>query len=348
MIKIRQLTKEEQQILREHYKNSGCALIRERAHALLLTNQKRTAKDTALILMKKQDTICHWLNDFNQHGLSTIFHKYEGNTNAAKLTKEQKEEIQETLKSPPSDKGLPNAFWTVPVIKEYIKAEFGVVYESARSYHYILRFSGLSFKLPIPFDFKRNPEQINFRLKEIHQELPRYLNDRKWEVLAADETRIIRKTETRRAWLKKNEKTIIKVHRTKEYQNYFGALNLKNKKSSVIRLDWQNTKEIIKALEELSKSYPRKKICILWDNAKHHKSKDLREKLSKGNSLQHIYLINFPPYAPDTNPQEHVWRFGKDMLSNTIQSAFDQTRTLFEQSIKARQFDYKIPEFVLR
>ncbi|MBU4481706.1 IS630 family transposase [Patescibacteria group bacterium] len=348
MIQIRQLTQEEKQIFKNYYKKSDCLLLKERAHALLLADQNRSVKDIALILMRKGDTICQWLKDFNQRGVSTIFHKYESNTNASKLTLEQRKEIEKTLKSPPSDKGLPKQFWNVPAIKEYIRGEFDVVYESNRSYHYLLKFNGLSFKLPTPFDFKRDKEQINQKLKEIHKELPKYLNSIDWEVLVADEARITWEAEIRRAWLKKNEKTIIKVHRSNEYQNYFGALNLKNKKARTIKLSWQDTEEIIKALEELSMSYPDKKICLIWDNARWHKSKQLREKLKKNNSLKHIHLINFPPYAPDVNPEEHVWKFGKDMLANQTLNSFEETKLLFENSIQDKSFDYKIPEFVLR
>lgn len=348
MIQIRQLIEEEKQILKNHYKKSGCVLLRERSHALLLANQNRSVKDIALILMRKEDTICQWLNDFKQRGLSTIFHKYEGNTNADKLTQKQREEIEGTLKNPPSDKGLPNNFWDVPTIKEYIKGEFGVVYESNRTYHYLLKFNGLSFKLPTPFDSKRDKDQINQKLKEIHEKLPAYLNNDDWEVLVADEARITWEAEIRRAWLKKNEKTIIKVHRSNEYQNYFGALNLKSRKAHAIRIDWQDTEEIIKALEGLSKNYPDKRICLIWDNARWHKSKKLREKLRKGNSLEHIHLINFPPYAPDVNPEEHVWKFGKDRVANQVLNSFEETKSLFESSIQDKFFDYKIPEFVLR
>ncbi len=120
------------------------------------------------------------------------------------------------------------------------------------------------------------------------------------------------------------------------------------KKAHTIRLGWQDTNEIIIALEELSKSYQGKKICLLWDNAKWHKSKKLREQLTKDHSLAHFHLINFPPYAPDVNPEEHVWKFGKDMLGNHNLHSFEETKILFENSIQDRLFDYKIPEFVLR
>lgn len=348
MITTHFLTNNENVILKNHYRKSGCALIRERAHVVLLSSQGRKVHDIALILMRKQDTICQWLNAFNQKGLSSIFHKYEGNTNASKLTQQQRKEIAKTLRKPPSTQRLPKSFWDVPAIKSYLKGQFGIVYESNRSYHYLLKFNGLSFKLPALFDIKRDQDQINRRLKFIHQKLPRYFNNDSWEVLVADETRINWETEIRRAWLRKNKKTIVKTHRSSDYQNYFGALNMKTGKTYLKRLQWQNTKQIIKVLKRLSDHYPDKKICLVWDNAGWHKSKELREELKQGCSLGHFHFISFPPYAPDVNPQEHIWQWGKNALGNQVFDSFKKTKASFEQSIRSRFFDYKIPEFVLR
>jgi len=349
MVYVRYLNKNEKQILKQHYIKSQCRLIRERAHTVILSSQKRPVSDIASILMRNKATIRQWINDFNARRISSIFHQYESNANAGKLTREQKAEIKDTLLKPPSDKKLPMKFWDIRALKEYVKAEFGIVYESDRSYHYLFRLSELSFKLPMPFDVRRDKEQINRRLAEIHREIKPYLADDDWEVLTADETRMTWEAEIRRAWLRKNEKTVVKVHRDSQYQNFFGALNLKNYNSRTIKLSWQNQQEIIRALKELSDCYSGKKLCIIWDNAGWHKGKELRRELRKGRPLEHIHLINFPPYAPDVNPQEHVWNYGKDCVSNdNVPDSFLKTITLFKNSIRNKSFDYKIPEFVLR
>jgi transposase len=348
MIFANNITDDERQLLKNHYRQAECSLIRERAHAVILSDQKRTAADIALILMRSQETIRGWLNDFDKRRIAFIFHKYDGN-NASKLTIKQKEEIKKTLSKPPSDQGLPKEFWDVPSLKEYVKGSFGVVYESERSYHYLLRFSGLSFKLPTPFDKRRDIEKINQRLKEIHQKIKPFLESNEWEVFAADETRLTFEAEIRRAWLKRNEKTVLKVNRDSQYQNFFGALNLKSQRAHTVRLGWQNQEEIIEALQEVSREYPGKKFCVIWDNATHHKGKLVKEALKKGNVLEHVHLINLPPYAPDVNPQEHVWEFGKDCISNDkVPDSFSETMLMFESSIADKSFDLKIPEFVLR
>jgi transposase len=348
MVKIDDITIQEKDLLQNHYRTCQCALIRERAHAILLSSQSRKIADIAEILLRNPETIRQWLHRFKEHRLSSIFHEYQ--SNAGKLTTEQKEQIKITLSQPPSEQGLPGEFWNVTKLKKYIQATFGVIYESDRSYHYLLQFCGLSFREPTPFDERRNVKAINQRLKEIHAEITAYIKNDEWEVFVADETRITWEAEIRRAWLRRNEKTILRVHRDNQYQNFFGVLNMKTGKSHAYRLNWQNQETIIGGLRRLLKRCSaRKKVCIIWDNARWHKGKEIRKALSNYGALKNVHLINFPPYAPDVNPQEHVWKFAKDKISNDrLPDTFRETIKLFQRTITSNIFDYKIPEFILR
>lgn len=65
-------------------------------------------------------------------------------------------------------------------------------------------------------------------------------------------------------------------------------------------------------------------------------------ELSKGHSLEHVHLINLPPYAPDTNPQEHVWKAGKDAIANQTFDSFHILNQLFIRTLDRQIFNYKI------
>jgi len=236
---------------------------------------------------------------------------------------------------------LPKEFWDAPALKEYVKAEFGIVYESRQSYYFLLKFSNLSFKLPDKFDIRRDEKFINQRMMEIKTEIKEYFNNN-WEIFTVDETRIQLEAITKRAWLKKGEKTIVKIQRNNEYQNYIGLLNQKNFKCRLYELDWQNQEEIIKSLKKFLKNYPNKKICIIWDNAKFHKGKLIRKNIKKGNSLERLHLINFPPYAPDKNPIEYVWKEAKQKISNIQFKSFEETKNAFKKLINAKKFNYQM------
>ncbi|PIX69563.1 hypothetical protein COZ39_05240 [Candidatus Roizmanbacteria bacterium CG_4_10_14_3_um_filter_33_21] len=179
-------------------------------------------------------------------------------------------------------------------------------------------------------------------MEDIYEEIIPYLEDLSWEVFCSDETRIQLEAITRRAWLKKGEKTVLKVERSNECQNYLGFLNQRTFRCHIFEIAWGNQEEIIKAITEFLKLYPNKKICIVWDNAACHKGILMRKALSKGGLLQRVHLINLPPYAPDYNPIEHVWDNAKDKLSNNQQKTFEEIKEKFIILTNNKIFPYQI------
>ena len=171
------------------------------------------------------------------------------------------------------------------------------------------------------------------------------MRDDEWVVITADEARMVWESESRRAWLKTGEKTILKVHRDDQYQSFFGGLNVETKKCHLFQLPWQNQEEIIKVLKKLVAYYPHKKICIIWDNARWHKGKILRNNLGEGRPLSGIHLVNLYPYAPDTNPQEKVWRWGKDQIANRVYPSLSSLTREFLRQVTGRSYPYQITEF---
>lgn len=289
---------------------------------------------------RSQYTIAQWLKDWRSHRLSSIFTGHKDNSNASKLTPEQKEEIQQALQSPPSDFGLPKEFWDVPQLKQYIEASFGVQYESDKSYHFLLKFSNLSFKYPDTFDRKRDEAFIAERMKAIQTELAPMLSDNNWEIFACDEVKLQQDAIIRRAWLRKGERTIIKVNRDKQSQSYIGFLNQKNHQCHLYEMDWQNSQEVLKAFEQFLEAYPNKHIAVVWDNAPFHRSQAIKAQLKKGGILERVHLIAMPPYAPDNNPIEHVWNTAKHAVANIQHDTFEQTKKAFSDFVAKHSFCY--------
>jgi transposase len=342
-----QKDKKEYEVLVGHYKKAQTLLIRERAHAIILSMQGETVPRIAEILLRKTDTVRGWITSYSQDRLTSIFPKYSGNTNASKLTPEQLAEIIQTIRcAPDTEDGLPSAFWSVGKLKTYLQAEYGVVYESERSYHHLFAVSHYSFKLPEGFDRRRNDELVKARMPEVYKEMQDCISEG-YEVFVADECNLSWETEYRRVWLPKGKKTVMRVNRQKIKQHYFGALNVSTKKEELVRLDWQNTKNIIEALRAITKRYKGKKLCFIWDNATWHRSKELRALLGKNedgqdNEFAHIRFIWLPPYSPDYNPQEHVWKVAKQAVKNNVTASFSELKDIFEQAISGKRFDYQI------
>ena len=327
-------------LLGSYIKATSVALIRFKSQAVVLASEGVKPEVICLAMDRKPRTVVSWLTDWSARRMSSIFSGHQNNSNAAKLTKTQLEQIKAVLSQPPSTNGIPKEMWDVPTLKDYVSATFGVVYESPESYYFILRFSGLSFKYPDVFDLRRNEEFILERMRSIRAEIKPLKHRDDWEVFAVDEVKMQQEAVIRRCWLKKGERTVIKVDRKQQNQSYIGFLNQKNYKCHLFEMDWQNSSEVLKAMKQFIELYPNKHIAIIWDNAAFHKSKEIREQLKRDGIMEQVHLIPMPPYAPDENPIEHVWNTAKTRVANLQRDSFEETKKAFYDFVTERSFRY--------
>jgi transposase len=336
------ITDEEKELLRAYVKTSPLVLLRLKAQAVLMASKGLAATDIGDIVERSERTVTVWLRDWRQQRLASIFTGHAGNQSAAKLTRDQKDEIRQALQSPPNNFGLPKAFWDVPQLKQYVSAAFDIIYGDDRSYQFLLRFCNLSFKYPDTFDRRRDDQFVAVRQAAIRQEIQPLLHDDRWEVFAVDEVRMEQEALTRRAWLQKGERTVLKVDRRKEAQSYIGFLSQTQFSCKLFELAWQNQAEILKALEQFLALHPGKLICLIWDNARFHKGHEIQAALKKGGLLARVHLISLPPYAPDVNPIEHVWNTAKQHVANLQRETFEETKQAFSSFVEQQQFHYAI------
>jgi transposase len=89
----------------------------------------------------------------------------------------------------------------------------------------------------------------------------------------------------------------------------------------------------------LAKIYEDKRIVIFWDNASWHKSPEVRSFLDTTSQFQ---LYNFPPYAPELNPQEHIWKEVREKkLNNRLIHDINAAANDAIEFIKNTTFNYK-------
>jgi transposase len=332
----------EEQLLKDHADHSPFILARKKANAILLVSKGVDVGIVADVAGRKPSTLDEWLTQWNTTRMASIATGHAGNLNASKLTSSQRAQVRRDLALPPEAHGLPAGFWDVPKLRSHLSTQFDVVYESDTSYHYVLRMAGLELKYPDTLDRRRDDEAVQARMAHIRAEVAPLLADPDWEVFAADEVRLDQEAITRRAWLPVGKPTVLKVDRQVQAQSYLGLLNQRDGTCEMFPVPWQNTTEILKALDVFLTGHPGKHIAIVWDNAAFHKSKELRAQLAHGGTLQQVHLIAMPPYAPDHNPIEHVWAAAKKNIANIQRTDFDKTTNAFEAYIASRKFHYHI------
>ncbi|WP_314905633.1 IS630 family transposase [Propionibacterium acidifaciens] len=335
-------------LIRWKKRSDNHVLVRMKAEAILYASEGVGIGIIAKMVERAERTVQEWLADWRATRMCSVLTGHAGNQNAAKLTRDQKQELKKILAQPPSQTGIHAKFWDVPAIRDVVKIMFDVEYQSDSSYQLLLRFCGLSFKLPDPFDKHRNEKAITRRMTEVKTQVKALL-DAGWEVYTADEVRLEHEAETRRMWLPKGQRTKLSVDRQKTSQSFFGALSLTSKKVKLYPIEGnRNTEQTILALERLQRETGTEQIAVVLDNARFHHAKALTALYEPGRLLERITPVFLPPYAPDHNPVEHVWNAAKNNIANIQRETPEETFGAFASYIASRTFDYDSEHLPLR
>jgi len=149
--------------------------------------------------------------------------------------------------------------------------------------------------------------------------LPEGVEIKNVELYFQDETRIGQQGSTTRIWAPKGTRP--RVVRQKQFisTNIFGAICPEQDKSFAMILPDKDTPTMELFLEEFSETIPNGKHAVLVvDRAGWHKALDL--KIPRNMSF--VYL---PPYSPELNPIEQLWRqFKHGWFSNRCFESYEE------------------------
>ena len=112
----------------------------------------------------------------------------------------------------------------------------------------------------------------------------------------------------------------IKTFSGRKRYNVLGALNFVTKKGTTVANDaYITATEICEMLRKVSAEYKGKAVHIVLDNARYQKCKNVMEL---ANEL-HITLHFMPPYSPNLNLIERLWKHVKSKLRSKYYDQFD-------------------------
>lgn len=155
-------------------------------------------------------------------------------------------------------------------------------------------------------------------------------------ILAEDEASLFFQATLTAIWQPRGKAVIVKAYAGQAKVSFYGALNLSTGKEHSMRCVRQNQRATIRFLRSLRRAYPRKRIAIFWDGAPWHKGRLIRAYLE---TVQGITLILFPPYAPELNPQERVWKQARRNVShNHGFRSFPKLQRAFQAYLKYTRF----------
>ena len=115
-----------------------------------------------------------------------------------------------------------------------------------------------------------------------------------------DEARFGRMVRIRRCWAQQPDRPTVCNGYEREFLYVYGAVSPLQGELDWMITQQMNTQRMSEFLAQVSAAHPKEFIIMVVDGASSHVAKGLVVP-------QNIRLIRLPPYAPELNPQEHIW-----------------------------------------
>ena len=152
-----------------------------------------------------------------------------------------------------------------------------------------------------------------------------------------DEAGFGRINKPKRCWCKKGIRPTVPCHHIREYRYAYGVVEPATGEKFFLVLPNCDTICMNVFLAELSREYADDTILMVCDGAAWHRSKGIVVP-------ENIQLINIPPYTPEMNPIEQVWKQLRSMgfrnevfktLNHVIDRLCDTIRQLSSDTVKS-------------
>lgn len=164
-------------------------------------------------------------------------------------------------------------------------------------------------------------------------------------VLVEDECRITRESSLKSIWYEKGEHPTIRVDQVKEGRSFYGALDVKSGKCHLWDTDIQNSKNTVNFLRQLEHHYQGSDVLLIWDGSPSHRGevkkylKQLhQQRRTYHNRRWNLQIIYFPPYWPKLNPQEGIWKLGKQAAVHNSEDSYEDKLYKFRQFVTQTKF----------
>lgn len=149
-------------------------------------------------------------------------------------------------------------------------------------------------------EFQTKQEQL-YELLQIHKQ--GYI-----DLYFADESHFGLTPNIPYAWQHKNEPILLPASKSKRL-TVFGLINTDCKLHAFINQGSVNSKQLIEYMDQFILNTTKKTIIVL-DNAPTHRSKLFKAKIQEWEKSD-VYIFFLPPYSPELNKIEILWRFIK-------------------------------------
>lgn len=291
------------QRLQQAYANDTTPLIR-RIHALLALADGKTLDEVAETLGIGEQTVRDWVHAFLLQGVDSLFyHPRAGRP--AKLTVSQRKELKEVVLAGPEAAGYSSGCWTSGMIADLIKLRFRVEY-APRYVCHLLGVLGLSFQRGRFTSEHLNAEAALIWLEETWPTILRQAKEKNALILFGDESSFAQWGTIGYTWALKGVQPTVKTSGIRRAYRVFGLLDCFGGTLFQRGLEGKFNSDTYQDFLAWVLTQTNDHLIVIQDNVSYHTSAQMRTFYA--DHADHLTVYQLPPYSPDLNPIEALWK----------------------------------------
>lgn len=307
------LAPEERAVLLRQHKKERDKRVADRIKAVLLRDDGWTLQAIAEALFLSDEGIREHLSDYLKSGKL----KPENGGSSSFLNDEQSKQLLEHVDNRLYDK--------VSEIAAYVKATFGIDY-SVRGLTDFLKRHGFTFHQPCGVPAKADA-QAQQAFIEKYEALKAELG-KDDNIVFMDGVHPSHAVRFVRGWIRRGKRCEIPTNASQKRLNILGALNLSDLTLHTTEYATLNSEAVTGFLSELLTKQPIGRLHVILDRGRYQYCNAVREFSAKHERL---YLHYLPPYSPNINAIEPVWKI---MHEHTTNNTYHPTFNDFAESIR--------------
>lgn len=274
--------------------------------ALLMIDSGFSVAETAAALGVDDATVYRYLTLFKESDTVDDYLRLHYRGSSPALNQEQTESLLEELTG--------TLYRTAAAVAEFIRTRFSVTY-SERGVRHLLHRLGFRFKKTRLVPAKADPNAQDHFLRRRLLPLLTRAQQRGEPVYFCDAVHPQYNTRASSGWISVAENWSVPSTSGRRRLNLHGALNSQNPSDLVVLCFEQiNAASALALFDRLEQQHPEGRIHVVCDNASYYRSKEVRRGLRK----RRIRLVFLPPYSPNLNLIERVWKYLRRTVIDTI------------------------------
>lgn len=295
------LTPDQKQALETLHDQTRDGRVRDRIKAVLLTSEGWTTAMISQALRIHESTVRNHLADY---ALSEKL-KPENGGSDSHLSAEQTSELIAHLTE--------HTYHHNNQIVAYVFERFGVKYTVA-GMHKWLRKNGFSYKKPkgVPHKFDAAKQQA---FVEQYEQLKASCGEDE-TILFMDAVHPTQATKISYGWIRTGQDKSIETTGSRTRINLLGAVALDDIAGAIVNeYEFVNSETIVQFFGQLREKYPQNhKLHLILDGAGYHIANVVKNAAVSLN----IELHYLPPYSPNLNPIERLWKVMNERARNSV------------------------------